>query len=325
MRKLERQPHASLSAWALILHTLRKTAFRAAAKPGTSPSGSASFSLLPFGSPQTTTPASGTSAKWLVASKPFGRLCLAPKYGKLPGHLTWVWARAAEPRQEAPAMALPQIRATSQGCTSGTPTTLGLSFCRGVCSCSHFPPPPFPGSSPGPSRARLQHPWGSGGAAGHRSPMAGAMLPSAGTGAALQRGTSRTRRGAGGEGTPGGPAHQARQVFDPSFPPAKPANKTHGHFSQRLPRTALTFSSGGCRGARGHWFFGLLVDAFLACNLQWNCLITSSSHGRSLDIPKPPQKSSGESHLGGTAQPCRDALSLGARAAPGSPRRSCCR
>lgn len=239
MRKLERQPHASLSAWALIQHTLGKTAFRAAAKPGTSPSGSVSFSLLPFGSPQPTTPASSTSAKWLVASKPFGRLCVAQKYGKLPGHHLGVGEGCRA-----------QAGGTSAGVTPNQGHFAGLhlgdsSHARALLlqRCLLLlplpPHPPFPGSSPGPSRARLQHPRGSGRAAGHRSPMAGAMLPSAGTGAALQRGESRTRWGAGGEGTPGGAQH------------IKPGKFSIPDFHQRNQQTKpMGVSPKGYRGPR---------------------------------------------------------------------------
>lgn len=96
------------------------------------------------------------------------------------------WTRVAEPRWETPALALPQMRTTFSSCTSDTPATLRFSFCRCICSCSHSPlsrvsPRTLQGWTPAPQ----------GTCPGYRGPsprITGGMLPSAGTGAALQRG-----------------------------------------------------------------------------------------------------------------------------------------
>lgn len=254
MRKLERQPHASLSAWALILHTLRKTAFRAAAKPGTSPSGSASFSLLPFGSPQTTTPASGTSAKWLVASKPFGRLCLAPKYGKLPGHHLGVGKGCRA-----------QAGGTSDGFTPNQGHFAGLHF--GDSNHSRalllqrcllllpLPPPSLPrilprtlqGQAPAPPglrrrcRAPLAHGRGDASLCRHRRRSAA--------------GNEQDPAGSGGRGDPRGPSTSGPASFRSLISTSETSKQNPWAFLPKATEDCVNLLLGGLSGCMGALVF----------------------------------------------------------------------
>lgn len=223
MRKLVRQPHASLCAWVPILRALgTAVSVQAGGKPR-----HISFwkrLLLPaaFREPPDNNSCfrhfCSVPGGRLVASKPSGHLRLAPKYGNLPGHRLSHGHGSQSPGGRHQHWLYPQIWTTFARLHLGDSScAVGGVLLQRCWLLLPLLPRTLQGRAAASEGLRP-------GCGGHRAPMAGGMLPSAGTGAALQPGepAGTARRGTGGSGGAPGARHVgARQVLHPRFPTNK--------------------------------------------------------------------------------------------------------